>query len=55
MADSVEKVLCAARAKFMKAAGVLDAVGREGPRQSTQDRRAIFLVLWQWLLLPEFA
>ena len=55
MADSVEKVLCDARAEFLKAAGALESVGREGPRQSMQDRRAIFLVSWQRPLLPKFA
>jgi len=43
MADTVEKVRCGAHAEFLRAIGAFEAVGREGSRQSIQDRRAIFL------------
>ena len=52
MADAVEKVLCGGHAKFLRAAGALDAVGREGPCRSLRDRCVIFLVSWQRPLLP---
>ena len=53
MADCVEKVLCCVHAQFLRAAGALDAVGREGPCQSIRDRGVIFLVAWQRPLLQD--
>ena len=43
MADTVEKVLRGEHDEFLRAADVLDASERGGPRQVKQNRSAIFL------------